>query len=395
MRVMIWNIQQYGTNKINDANVQACIMSTIYAPSTAAPVIVPDILIVFEVLGRPGNSGTINGQSGAAGMATLLGLLQAQNAAWEAVPPIITGDAGRAESVGVFFLNTSCTFTGPHIWSTYGAIPAGQIAAQTAPWTTIFAGGVPANANYPGPWNVGTFAAAGAPAPQMWYPNAANTGFLDFPNPWFRGPVRTTFQYPPGGAGLVDIWSIHTSPGWIGGASMPTGAMTAIAGIADIAVPPAANETRLVCGDLNVDAQSTGSYNAAFGAFTGLGYVPQLGTAAASNINPPADTMFLQTGGFYDFYTRELSVDNFLSWTHAGTPIVGCWVVDRVAGTPANYVTDLATPLATIGALPTAGAQASSFRSWANFGHIGNRPRQGNMLGVHGASDHLPILIQF
>jgi hypothetical protein len=394
---MVWNIQQFGTNKIQQAEVQGCIMSTIYAPDLAAALPVrPGILVVIEVLARPGTTGIVSAGSGAAGMWTLLGLLQAQEADWLAVPPICTGERGRAEVVGVFYRSTQCTFIGPHVWTTQGPVPFAQIAAQTPPWSTHLFGAVPVAAAYPAPWNGAPFNLPGAPAPQIFYPNAANNGFVNFPDTDFRRPVRTKFQYPPGGAGLIDLWSFHTSPSWIFGMSMATQAMANLATVPDIATPAAAGEVRLVAGDLNIDAMNPGSYAAAFGAFTALNYVPQLGTEVASLINPPTSTMFVESGGRYNAYLRNLSVDNFLTLAHAGTPIAGAWVIDRVAGAPAPpYLSDLGTPLATIALMDNAASQAQSFRSWANLGHIGNRASQVNMVGVHGASDHLPILIEF
>lgn len=391
-QIMVWNIQQFSNNKVNDAAVQACILSTIYAPNPAAfaagGAVVPDILVVIEVLARPNAVGVVPATSGAVGMATLLGLLQAVDANWRAVPPISLGVDAKTEAIGIFYLQNLVTFTGPHVWCNYDfPIPAAQIAAQTPPWAAEFTAGAPVAAAYPAPWNVAPLAAAGAPAPQVFFPNAAGAAFIQFPAFAFRRPQLTTFT-DVGTGNTIELFTFHPSP------SNAVAALASVATIPEIIAGPGANTLRVLCGDLNVDAAVPASYAAGYGAFTALGYTPELGTAAASLVNPPAPTFFESGKVTANAYLSAKSLDNFLTWNNGYAPNAA-WVVNRVTGAPAPYVTDLANALAAILAMPNAASRAQTFRSWANFGHVGNRHRTGNMNGVQGASDHLPILLQF
>lgn len=392
MEVMAWNIQNFSNNKLGVAAVQACIMSTIYAPAPGGAMF-PDLLVVIEPCARPTNIGAVPVTSGAVGLAALLVLLQAQDANWRAVPPVCLGAAGRAEAIGVFYRQNILTFTGPHVWSNYFPVPAAQLGGvTTAPWTAEFYAGPPVAAVYPAPWNAAPLAAAGAPAPQIFFPNAANTGFIQFPQADFRRPLRTTFTIIATG-GTLDLWSFHTSPSVIMGVNQAVAAMVNLATVPDLAVAPAANSIRIICGDFNIDAATPADYLAGYGALALLGYTPQLGTAGASLLNPPPPTFF-ETGNIApNNYLSALSLDNFLTWD-VGRPPIGAWVINRVTGAPGPWITDMANTLAAINLLPAGAPRTQAFRSWANFGHIGNRYHTVNMAGVRGASDHLPLMLQ-
>jgi hypothetical protein len=156
----------------------------------------------------------------------------------------------------------------------------------------------------------------------------------------------------------------------------------------------------VVCGDTNIDAEDVAQYNAAYGAFTALGYVPQIGYVAGaggSSINPPTPTMFEKNGPLYNDYMGTISVDNALTWSGggAGLAVPAVAIINRVAGAPAPYVTGLAQALAAYPAIAAGALRANAFQSWANFGHIGNRQKTGAALGYRGASDHLPLLLTF
>lgn len=389
--VLYWNIQNFSGGKMNTADVESVIFSTLYPDLLAPPA--AEMFVIVEVSARNTALGAVPTNAGSVGMTLLLNNLQAFDPNWRCVPPISTADGGgRAEAIGVFYLNNVFTFIGPHVWSNFGPVPATQIGATVPPWSQITGVGVnAAQVAFPAIWSVGAFAGPTPPAPQIHFPNPTNTGFVEFPAPGCRRPLRCQFTYNAGGVvhGL-DLWALHNPP-------QRTSARNATANLAtltDWAVVDPANSIRIVCGDFNLNTSNAWQY-AAYGGMTALGFRPAIGNAANSFFPAGTNTHFADKPTATNYVNSGLSLDNMLTRGPVPLALNAFSVVDRVAGLPTPpWNSAMNSVLANIALMAQPG-QSQTFRSWPNFGCIGNRRGTGNMAGRRGASDHMPLALTF
>lgn len=393
MNIVFWNIEGFSFNKFNDADVQNVIGEVMF-PTPMGGNAVADIIIVIEVFARGTALGGVPAGAGAAGLEALAHAVMATDGNFVCIPPVSLADGGgRAEAIGVFYNTANLNFAGPMVWSNYGPVPGAEIGHTTAnaahPWDQLLPGPLAAfaNAALPHPWNtMPGFGGVGALMPQIHFPNAANNAFLEFPLAGMRRPLRCQFTYN-GGANMLDLWIVHLPPNGVTAGN----ALAQLATSPDIIAAPGANDIRVVCGDFNLN---TGNpfFMGLYGPMTALGYTPQIG---------PAGTLAAGSNTHYKKYPKPanylaggLSLDNALTWPGAGMAVTDFDVIDMVAGTPALYFnSQLLNALGTYVGMP--GNPVQVFRSWANFGHIGNRPRAGNMVGLRGASDHMPVYLEF
>lgn len=398
--ILYWNIEQFGFRSLSDTQVCDTITSTIDEAN-------PDLVFIVEVGAfGAGIGGITNRASGSIGYAKLRRMSLALGKTFNAVPPVGLAPRGKmCEAVGALWDNTSVTFLGPHVWSNKGPVPASQIGrtqtTATPPWGQLLGVGETfSNVKYPKPWNGKPLHKAGAFAPQVRFPNAANNGFITFPNDRNRRPARFEFAY---GGTTYDIFVIHTSP------NQAVLGTQALATIPDVSNHVPANTVRIILGDFNVNARNLHSYGT-YGAFNPTAgnehYIPQIGRAAAggggtgtigSSINPPLPTMFKKIKPKWNDYKGTLSVDNVLvAPQNVAQPDV--WIVNRVNPSPAQFTTALSSPYTKFAGYPTTTLGQNwanqTFRSWNQFGHIYHRVKQGRAaFGRVGASDHMPLLI--
>lgn len=394
MNILFWNIENFAFNKITDVDIAGVIDAVLFPPALGGAA-VADIIVVIEVYARFRAMGDVPIGSGALGLDALRNHIVGNLAGYRCIPPIsVAAGGGKAEAIGVIYDSATLNFQGPMVWSNYGPVPAAEIGHNqgnaTPPWDDLL-GPFPDQFNavaYPAPWNVAPFAGVGALAPQVDYPNAAGNAFIEFPAAGYRRPLRCQFNYLNAGVlcGL-DLWIVHLPPQVLSAAF----AMVQLATVPAIMAAPAANSIRVVCGDFNLDTGNAWQLGL-FGPMTGLGYTLQIGGGGGGPLPAGTATHFPNPTN-YNTYLQGLSIDNALTWCGAGMAVAARTVIDMVAGTPApTFASQLFNPLATYPAmwLPT-----QVFRAWTNFGHIGNRPSTGNMIGRHGASDHMPVYLQF
>jgi len=388
MRILYWNIQNFAWNKWNDADINA-VLGQVFFPAGFGGAPSADIYVVVEVTARNTPLGDVPVGGGATGLNALVQAIQATHPNYLCVPPVSTADGGgQAEAVGVIYDSAQLRFDGPEVWSNFGPVPLATIgvAPPPAPWNALSPlGAAFANAAYPVPWNGAPFNGVGDPAPQVHYPNAANTAFIEFPNAGRRRPLRCWFT-DIGSGDMLDLWIVHSPPY----ASAAGNALLQLTTVPDIQAAPAANEIRIICGDFNLNTRNPYQFGL-YAPITGapLNYIQKIGGVGQLPRNTP--TSFANPCNFNTYYINGLAIDNFLT---LGMPAGAVHVIDMVAGTPAPpFVTQLNNPLAAYAAM--AGNPTHVFRSWANFGHIGNRPASGSMNGARGASDHLPLSIDF
>lgn len=308
-RVLFWNIQQFGIEKIGSAShkrlrvglggntkqeAAAQRLGLLMQVFRAAN---PDVIVVVEL--ASGNSVPFglatftDGMNGAIFLLNQLNATPALNplapaAVWALVPPL---RCGPTESVAVYFRRqTGATlryFTGPNIWT------GGPNGFSTDP--TVL--GAPGAAVYPGPAlgvpdingmlvPAGTAAriipvgaqyngalgrsenqvaarvmlrvntpVMGAPAPGI---------PLDF-NVW-RAPYMVTFYETGGGpARNLTLFGVHAPP------ANAQGYLALMATAYELAQPLGANETRLIGGDFNLNLlDGAGAPSGAYGPITGL-----------------------------------------------------------------------------------------------------------------------------
>jgi hypothetical protein len=380
MRILVWNINNFSSAKINNPlplhpsgyNL-GYIVSTVQQSQA-------DIFVVIEP--RPGGDaglGTLANGEGPRGLLYLLGQLRGSMPAdrWCLVPPQVnSSEFGRTECVGVFWKNTTLQFTGPYMW------PAGPLNA-TGP---AIRPGPGLGAPYPRPW-----AGAVDPEPPPPLPGTTAAGqcqFFDaggreifFPDQAARRPFLTTFQERPAGRTLK-LFSLHTTPKFaFGGLNQMLQVTERI---------PAANEVSVIIGDMNVDLNNLG-----------------VGANNLVNINLPADGFQALLPGMFAGirhptvlhpvnaavplqYLKNNALDyGFVRYGAAPAgPAPLLEVVDRVAATPPPFLREMYVPLA-LYTLPVIGGLLQrclprSFRSAGNYGHVA--------IGTGGTSDHLPIL---
>ena len=286
-RVLYWNIENFSRLKIAGgliaANRLAYMVQAVMRGPVGGPI--PDIIILVEVFNRIREVGTEGialrwtrpvGQ----GLHLLLAALRADPVMspggpgapnWCMVPPLILGEFGQCEAVGVFFNATHLQFTGPNIlfnlhggigWS-QPATPAtlGNRLGYSPNWLpempapgrqTVFGGvAVPEN-ELAGEWQYYTFPPMRPiPSPP---PPATPPNRIHFPNQGCRGPYQTRFtdHAHVGGLRTLNFFAIHTSPATAGGAVATLPHVPPIAAVPP-AVPGQLGQVNVVVGDFNLD----------------------------------------------------------------------------------------------------------------------------------------------
>lgn len=416
MRMLYWNIQNITSEKYYDRDVQRVIADALLpGPGPWNDI---SLYVIVEVHTRATagrQTGTIYDTSGTRGLYLLQGMLAGTSDSWRCVPPVSVGTGPYSEAVGILYRSDRLTFRGPHVWSNYGPVPADVIGTTSAnapqPWRSLLPGGGSFTAAaYPEPWKLyDPFKNAGAPAPQISYPTADSAGFWQFPGPDNRAPVRAQFNFTnsQNTPCILDLFAAHVSPGYwdndqrAGPAIMGT---ASVSGIPDITKNPLPTDNiQLVVGDFNVPTQWTG-YFKAYGGFLMKNYIPSIGGATASfyprgtptHFNTKKPTPYANDKGGAGYLNWEKgSIDNIVYKNGpGGTPrVTSVQIIDQVLGAPTPWGSELEVGL---GSYSSDRRYAkSSFRGWSNFGHIVNRIKTGSAKGRQGASDHMPLLVEF
>jgi hypothetical protein len=374
MRILVWNINNFSSAKINNPlpghpsgyNL-GYIVSTVQQSQA-------DIFVVLEP--RPGGEsglGTLAVGEGPNGLLYLLAQLQASMPAkqWCLVPPQVTSsEFRRTECVGVFWNNAVLSFTGPFVWP---AGPFNLTGPAERPGPGVVGG------NYPGPWHNASGGAQLAGQCKFYL------GLREqcFPYAADRRPFLTTFQERvPLNPRTFKIFSLHTTPRFANSGLSPMLQVQERI--------PAANEVSVIIGDMNVDLNNLG-----------------VGANNLVNINLPADGFQALLPGMFAGirhptvlhpvnaavplqYLKNNALDyGFIRYGAAPAgPAPLLEVVDRVAATPPPFLREMYVPLALF-TLPVIGGLLQrclprSFRSAGNYGHVA--------IGTGGTSDHLPIL---
>ena len=271
-RVMFWNIQDLGINKLTPSASDPTAMRRLHIMHTLTRVN-PDVLVVLEV--QTAGAGKRQGElisdtSGGPAVLEILRLLRVLNANgyfggpvnWRAVPPVIVGSSGEGfkEGVAVFFKGSKFDFAGPNqvddVYKFVRNVPtiSGQESASV---------GGHASAGYRAPWNnclpaappVGPPIGGGLNQDQLaakWaYADADRQGYLlGFPEPQHRAPILVHLREHNGTGAvqrLLSIFGVHTSP------PKAREAVQKIAKIQEVSAPLAVNEVRLIGGDFNIN----------------------------------------------------------------------------------------------------------------------------------------------
>lgn len=458
-RLLVWNIANFGINKFNNpltrrqwgAGGLNQFQASKWREQLFARVLYatqPDIIAVIEVSSgdsTPNHLATLTG--GMEGCNYVLNALRATPAfapgSWRLVPPLRIGQGGKAESVGVFFRGTTGGvtryFTGPNIWTgglagqsvrpglgLPAAYPAGgnpDIDAMLAPPALGAARVIPGGAQY----NVGLAEDQVAARTQFRLINAATgapDGLLNFDV--FREPYMVSF-FETGGAAPrnLTLFVVH-SPAVTGNQAV---FITYLANAYEVATPNAANETRVITGDFNVnlllpngnDAQAYDDLTVHPAPAARYRLLIQPAGAAPPPANLPAYTgyfathvrraptnrtaasrfLWSQAGGNTadypsygyvgsQFVANLFSIDNLLVRPFNAMQPYNTTIMNPVVGTPFNAVFGPAgaPPQGTVpmnnafmnvigGGWPPAPAapnyaigSAANLCSWANYGHI-------------------------
>lgn len=391
VRIMAWNIERFGVNKLlnNAWDVAGMrrefIMSTIEQGN-------PDVFIIVEVQtnGVGGFGGLISDTSGAPGTQSILWQLRQDHPAdnWCCVPPLIISMVpGYSEGVSVLFKANVLEFWGPKMWN--GAASVAPVIGGGVAYDGAWAGALP---NTPGP--------PGFNQDQM----AGQCAFYDggqifrFPNGNSRSIWLTKF-FNPATNRFLQIFTVHFPP-------QPPRARQALNQLARVHEVNGvlAAEDRVILGDFNINSLDPAQADI-FQLLTG-GPAPA-GTGPVCNIvyqqmlNEPTSLKSARTGsttGPADYFNygkrsnagRLLGLDNIFVARAGGAPAAnGALVVNRVIGTPvippATYSMDMVNsiPQINVGLAP-GGPRAAHFRNLFNYGHIG---------GGRGTSDHMAVVV--
>lgn len=450
-RVLYWNIENFGFNKIRPLTTKrdragafipdfkaADRLALILAHITAFN---PDIFVVVETASGPSNGpGSLLSPTG--GWQGCVELLQRirnlTGLAWNLVPPLVVGRAGRAESVAVFYKPVIPAvggaaagrrlFTGPNAWSPAGSgrsfdpnVAHAPAAGNYTPLLrsacfTVANRPIPATALNPGNLNESLCAArvdfvdnTGA---------AINYGGL-------REPYMVTFCETVDGPPVVvqrnlTLFAIHSPPQYVAANAYLNG----LANVRDISAALGGLETRIITGDFNVNLLSqNGNDPARYAALTGLGYALQLQPPAlapppaleaykgyfATHLKSRSSTIFWSTNAVagavpYPGYryigssssSNLYSIDNILVRGGAAGQFT---IANTVVGTPLNVVNPPpgGAPMGAVGIAshfqapplvwPPSPAPAFApgdrqrYRDWRNMGHI------------RSTSDHLALFV--
>ncbi|TKC87271.1 hypothetical protein FAZ69_18230 [Trinickia terrae] len=350
-RVVFWNLQKFGINKINDPSTERSPGQgglTDQRASHERGVVVarvliaanPDIIVLIEVASGDTSPDTLASNSG--GMEGLLYLLDglraaAPGAGWRLVPPLRIGLGGRSETVGVFYRGALADgdllyFTGPNgwqgAWAGHSVMPMPGVVIPINPYpvaglvtpdlSNLLAPQriVPPNALHNGNAYENMLAARVAYRPVPGFPYAV-TGddFVDFGE--YRQPYMVTFTRTDAFGNVrndLTIFAVHPSPQGI----LPTQFRTYLTYLQDVVAARGALETRIIGGDFNLrllaaDGADSGAY-APLNDPPNYAYEPLLTSPGA-----PLDENDLEAfKGYFATHIREagdLTVDSLFLWS--------------------------------------------------------------------------------
>lgn len=446
-RILYWNIQQFGINKINNPSrkrqrgssvngqvASAARRNLIISTLTANP---PDVFVVVETSTGGGAEGTLvtaGGQQGALDLLT--GIRGALGANWMLVPPLILGQGGVSEGISVYFNSATLIFTGPFGWQG-GANPANEIAVI----------GIPNLLQYPAPWYLGagnvnnTLPAAATPvtagiinpniaqellAGQWLFVDGGNpANRLQFPAAGNRPPFLTTF-WDAANNRNIKLLSYHASPNF-GPAAAGTNALSTIR---EMTANMGAQDAGVIVGDFNIDI-----FN---GFFAPLAYNNLIAAGYARQINPTPNNAFPEksyvcthiktsnqakpwdANGYpgYGYIGSNTnfpgydSIDNILTLYGgaAGGPATNITVLNRVTGSPynsmvppagtppGNYAVNSGMDLNMAGLpvalpLPPNGPNGVGGYTPGTIGALKRFTGWNNYGVVRSTSDHMPLMI--
>ncbi|HET6260934.1 MAG TPA: hypothetical protein VFG99_01690 [Chloroflexia bacterium] len=395
IRIMAWNIERFGVNKLQANAWDTTGSRTAFITSTIAQAN-PDVLVIIEVQTNAvaGFGGLISDTSGAPAVQALLWWLRGwqPGAGWSVVPPlIISPGGGYSEGIAVFFKSTNLSFWGPWMWNGVTGAPLVLGMQQTYAGTT-WDGYLPAAASTrPGPVNQDTLAGQ-----YRFFDAMGNV--INFPNATSRSVWMTQFQVLATGRGL-SLFSVHFPPK-VAQSRQAFGQLARVPEITSALVA----EDRVVLGDFNINALN-GWEAGVFQHLTGgpgviggvpvspINYIQQF--AAATSIKSVKQASTTGAAPYYSYAKLSsagalMAIDNmFVARAGGAAGAAGnAQVANRVIGTaaaPVAYTMDMVSSIpAIIGGLPPGGARKRRLNTLVNYGHIG---------GGRGSSDHMPVVI--
>ena len=237
---------------------------------------------------------------------------------WRLVPPLISGEDGRAEAIAVFYRDTRLRFCGPWGWSGAGALPipaAGGLGGYGSPWT---GGGLnalpPGTVRVPAAGGVLRSVPFAQLAGQSRFTNALGAPIY-FPDPGYRSPLLTTFREVDAPNRTIKLLSFHAPPEQVAIAPDPAASIAgtaALASIVEMTGPIAATEVRCIVGDFNISAWDDAADLVSFARLRAPGreYVQHLNPRGRATPGTPAPPVLVDgwpQAGYYATHTRPLT----------------------------------------------------------------------------------------
>jgi hypothetical protein len=319
-KVLVWNLENFGINKINDPRTQRAPNTggnTYQYASYMRRIVVnrtllftdPDIIVLVEVSSGDNRLSDLGTQTGGMqGCVYLLNYLRT-NALysagnWRLVPPLRVGLGGKAEAVAIFYrgrsvvngANVNRYFTGPNVWTGgydgYSVLPGGGVPNAYPSNGTIDFNRmvVPAGSqarDIPG----GALHNGGLKENRV----AARNRFTDFDFSTLREPYLATFTETDN-AGTVtrnlSVVGIHAPA--VTGDQMTF--MNALAVLPEVSDNLGNLETRLVAGDFNLNLlNNQGNYSGVYVPLTTNQYTLLLTPAGGPPVNLDQYTGYFAT----------------------------------------------------------------------------------------------------
>lgn len=426
-RILYWNIEKFGLNKIV-GNAKAAQRLAIIGNHILAAN--PQIFVIVEQGAgtRPANNMT-NGHTivgnGLNGCIQLLAALRATAvpgyANWALVPPLISGVAGFAEAIAVFYRADLIEFVGPWVWPLGGAGPAVAPGPATGNYNAPFNNFLPVgNVNGASPIN------AGMPYLQLagqWdFMDAMGLATIQFPGPNNRKPFYTTFR-DPGNGGILHLHSFHAASNFF----QARNGTANFGNIPEMTMALGANDKIAVVGDFNVSLFNAALSTPAYAPFLAAGFNRMLNPLAPAGlpqnwylythnkphkqVDPFTTPPTLAPNGYPGFgymgsdinHPGYESIDNIM-WRYGGGggAAANATIMNPVVGSPYNATpAPGGAPIGTIAfasqlanAIPLPGGQP--YLNWAGGFNIGARRQfQGwnNYRIVRSTSDHMALCI--
>lgn len=447
-RILYWNIEKFGINKINELTRKRdaggnpiATFNSVYRKEVIRTTLIqntPDIFVVVETSTGAGTPGTLISASGETGSQFLLKQLRSWFPApndWRLVPPLRLGQGNVQEGISVFYNHARVQFTGPWGWQGDGnpsdsvdIITKDNLVVYGGSWTDVLPlGNVPKGNNtinrdipyrkLAGQWQF-RGPLVGGVAPVLGFPNAFN-----------RTPFLTTFWEPAGGGKTIKLLSFHASPK----KQQAADGTNQLSYIQEITTGLAANEVAVIVGDFNVDL-----FNTYFEpiAYNRLLAAPPAGAGYTRQINPTLNvwpnkgyvcTMLRSfknakpwaTNGYpgYEIVVQDTfsSIDNVLTRYGGGTaagPATNITIVNRVTGTPytpgggtptgslvynsAMALNGLGTPAAGLPSslpLPPNGPSGQGGFIPGNIGALTTFAGWNNYRRIKSTSDHMGLIV--